>query len=158
MRKMPKIYICDCGLANHLGKINPGFLFEQAVFQNLRTQGVVNYYQRKSGAEIDFIFNTKDAYEVKLNATQVDINKVKRLSKELGLSDAKIVSWKYSELDDVIYGFELGERRKPDELPEQVITESSERVREPKVEVRYSQEDRSDTVGGGEVDLAGKTA
>ena len=158
MRKMPKIYICDCGLANHLGKINPSFLFEQAVFQNLKTQGAVNYYQRKNGAEIDFIFNKKEAYEVKLNATQVDINKVKRLSKELGLSDAKIISWKYSKLDDVIYGFELRERRKPDELPEQVITESLERAREPKVEIRYSQEDRPDTVGGAGIVLDGKTA
>ena len=57
IRKMPKIYMCDSGLANHFSKINEGSLFENNIFQNLEIRGEVNYYQRKSGVEIDFILN-----------------------------------------------------------------------------------------------------
>jgi predicted AAA+ superfamily ATPase len=151
IRKRPKVYVCDSGLANHLtfasglNAPSKGSLFEQVVFQTLRARSDLedipfglNYYEKKIGGEIDFVFNKKEAYEVKLNATQVDVNKVKRLAQDLKLKDAKVVSLKYSELDDVVYGFELGERReewvkqKADDVLEKRIFKE-----EPEGEIQY---------------------
>ncbi|MFQ6069311.1 MAG: ATP-binding protein [Candidatus Aminicenantales bacterium] len=107
IRKRPKVYLCDSGLANHLAKLDMGRLFENSVFQNLRLKGEINYYQRKSGAEIDFILNRKEAYEVKLNPQKSDIKKIKNMAAELNLEGFKIISKNYTELRDVIYGFML---------------------------------------------------
>lgn len=105
IRKAPKIYLCDTGLANHFAKLDSGSLFENSVFQNLNTSGEVNYYQKKSGVEIDFIFNKKFAYEVKLTPYRSDVNRLKHLSRELGIEAFKIISGKFSSLENVLYGF-----------------------------------------------------
>lgn len=109
IRKMPKVYICDCGLINHFAKISEGSLFENNIFQNLRPTGEVNYYQRKNGAEIDFILNTKTAYEVKTNPTPSDIKKLKKISNEIGINDYKIISRHFclntDEMENIEYGF-----------------------------------------------------
>lgn len=107
IRKTPKIYLCDCGLANQIAKLNRGSLFEQAVFQGLKPKGEINYYQRKSGAEIDFILNKKSAYEVKITPQQSDLNGLARVSNEIGVKDYKLISLNYSKLNKVIYGFEV---------------------------------------------------
>lgn len=39
IRKMPKLYVCDTGLANHLAKPDMGSLFENSIFQNLKIKG-----------------------------------------------------------------------------------------------------------------------
>jgi hypothetical protein len=67
IRKTPKVYICDTGLANHFARLDTGALFENSVFQNLRLRGELSYYQKKTGVEIDFILNKEKAYEVKTN-------------------------------------------------------------------------------------------
>jgi len=105
IRKRPKVYLCDTGLANHLASLDFGILFENSVFQNLRQKGELNYYQRKTGVEIDFILNKKVAYEVKFTPYLSDIRKVKRLVDELNLETFRIVSKNYSEYESVIYGF-----------------------------------------------------
>jgi len=69
--------------------------------------GDVNYYQKKSGVEIDFILNKEIAYEVKLTPTLSNLKRLDRLKKELRLKDYYIVSRRFSELDRVKYGFEL---------------------------------------------------
>lgn len=105
IRKMPKVYLCDTGLANYLVSLDFGLLFENSVFQNLRQKGELNYYQRKTGVEIDFVLNKKVAYEVKLTPHLSDIRKVQRLVDELNLETFRIVSKSYSEYENVIYGF-----------------------------------------------------
>ena len=95
IRKMPKIYMCDSGLANHFSKINEGSLFENNVFQNLEIRGEVNYYQRKSGAEIDFILNKEIGIEVKINPTKNDLRKLEKISKEIRLKKFKVISKNY---------------------------------------------------------------
>ena len=105
IRKMPKVYFCDSGLANHLANLDMGKLFENSVFQNLRLKGEVNYYQRKSGVEIDFILNKSIAYEVKLNPQESDLKKLKEMCRELNLKNFNIISKNYTELEDTIYGF-----------------------------------------------------
>lgn len=36
---MPKVYVCDTGFANHFGKLDTDSIFENSVFQSLRTKG-----------------------------------------------------------------------------------------------------------------------
>jgi len=107
IRKMPKVYLCDTGLANHLAKLDMGKLFENSIFQNLRLKGELNYYQRKSGTEIDFIMDKKEAYEVKLNPQEADLKKLKEMVVELNLEEFKMVSKNYSKLENIVYGFML---------------------------------------------------
>lgn len=107
LRKIPKVYACDTGIANHFARLDTGHLFENSVFQNLRIKGKINYYQRKSGGEIDFILNKEDAFEVKLNPDESDLRKLKTLAADLSLNEYKIISKNYSEMENVIYGFML---------------------------------------------------
>lgn len=107
IRKMPKVYICDSGLANHFSRLDMGSLFENCIFQNLRLTGELNYFQKKSGVEIDFIVNKKEAYEVKLNPQESDLRKLKNIAEELNIKKFKIISKNYSSLKNVMYGFML---------------------------------------------------
>ncbi|MFO7928052.1 MAG: ATP-binding protein [Candidatus Humimicrobiaceae bacterium] len=107
IRKRPKIYFCDCGLAKHLATIGEGQLFENCIFQNLRLKGKINYYQRKSGTEIDFILNKSEAYEVKISPTESHLSKLLKLSKEIGMDKSYIISKNYSTINNVKYGFSI---------------------------------------------------
>lgn len=105
VRKIPKVYLCDCGLANNFAKLDEGTLFENSIFQNLRIKGEINYYQRKSGVEIDFIFNRDTAIEVKINPSKQDLKKLLKITSELGIKKLFIVSKKHSDLENIQYGF-----------------------------------------------------
>ncbi len=108
IRKAPKVYICDTGILNLFSRIDEGRIFENIVFQNLRTKGELNYYQKKSGVEIDFILNKEIAYEVKFSAHPLYIKNLHRISFEIGIKNFNIVCKKYTELtENVIYGFML---------------------------------------------------
>jgi len=107
IRKAPKIYVCDSGLANHFARLDRGHLFENSIFQALLPQGELNYYQRKSGVEIDFILKRQTAYEVKLNPTLNHYKQLGLRAKDLGLDRYFIVSKNYSPQADVLYGFQL---------------------------------------------------
>jgi len=105
IRKMPKVYVCDSGLANQFAIVDEGHLFENSIYQSLRVKGEINYYSRKSGVEIDFILNKEDSYEVKINPTESDVRRLKSLTEEIRLKDFKIISKNYSALENIIYGF-----------------------------------------------------
>jgi len=107
IRKMPKVYVCDTGLANHFARLDTGVLFENSIFQNLRLKGEINYYQRKNGVEIDFILDKRMAYEVKLKPQESDTKRLWGLARALNLEEFKIVSKDYSRLENIIYGFML---------------------------------------------------
>lgn len=108
IRGAPKIYCIDSGLANQLAKVEFGHIFENAVFHQLRLRAKnVNYYRKKTGAEIDFVIDKEAAYEVKLTATLRDQNNLKRLANELKLEKIALVSYKFNQLKDVCYGFQL---------------------------------------------------
>lgn len=111
LRKMPKVYVCDSGLANNLTKIGEGSLFENNVFQNLRIKGGVHYYQKKSGVEIDFIVNKETAIEVKTSAAENDLKRLKKISSEIGLKKFKIItrsfSYDFARAGHIGYGFML---------------------------------------------------
>lgn len=109
IRKMPKVYLCDSGLVNHFSKISEGNLFENNIFQNLRMRGEINYYQKKSGVEIDFILNKEIGIEVKINPTENDLRKLEKISKEIKLKKFKIFTKDYpsdlSKMKNVEFGF-----------------------------------------------------
>ncbi len=105
IRKMPKVYFCDSGLAGRLASLEEGRLFENSIFQILRQKGEVGFYERKHGGEIDFILNKENGYEVKITPQQRDANQLNRLAQELRLKTFQIVSKNYAELDNVTYGF-----------------------------------------------------
>lgn len=118
IRSMPKVYLCDTGFVHQFARVGEGALFENAVFSALKTKGEVNYYQKKSGVEIDFIVDKREAFEVQLAPYEHDLNRLKRLSEELRLSDYNIVSRKYAELPNTTYGFMLDEFVKTQNLPQ----------------------------------------
>lgn len=108
IRGAPKIYCIDSGLANQLAKVEFGHVFENAIFHQLRARGqAINYYRKKTGVEIDFIVNGKEAYEVKLMATLRDQNTLRRLAKELSLEKTLLVSYKFTQVKGVNYGFQI---------------------------------------------------
>ena len=108
IRKMPKVYLCDSGLANHLARLDEGSIFETGVYQNLRAGGSVRYYQKKRGPEIDFILEGRHGYEVKATPQPADVRRLRALAAELKLDDCRVVCKKFSALDGIIYGFMLG--------------------------------------------------
>lgn len=105
IRKMPKVYSCDTGLANHLVRLDMGRIFENNIFQNLRQRGELNFYQKKKGIEIDFVLNKKLAYEVKLTPQLSDVKKLERIANELNLEGFRIIAKNYSDIENVMYGF-----------------------------------------------------
>ncbi|MFQ5583989.1 MAG: ATP-binding protein [Calditrichia bacterium] len=107
IRKTPKCYLCDTGLARHFSRASEGALFENSIFNQIRTKGEIHFYRKKSGVEIDFLLNREIAYEVKLSPSLTDLKKLKTYSESLGIGQFKLVSRRYSELQNVIYGFQL---------------------------------------------------
>lgn len=97
-----KLYLCDSGMANFLGKTSQGQLFEQSVFQNIRDGNTLCYYSKKKGAEIDFIVNGKIALEVKMMSSKQDIEFLKRRSLGLHLTEKYTVSLEYSSDQEMI--------------------------------------------------------
>ena len=59
VRGAKKVYFCDNGILNQFSRISDGAMLENAVFNNLRKYGKLNYYQKRSGVEIDFIMPKK---------------------------------------------------------------------------------------------------
>lgn len=107
IRKIPKCYLCDTGLARHFSRVSEGALFENTIFNQLRPKGEIHFYRKKSGSEIDFLLNKQIAYEVKLSPSPSDLTKVKTLCGALGYKDFHTISRRYTEKLDVLYGFQL---------------------------------------------------
>ncbi len=110
IRGAKKFYFCDTGILNHFANVSEGSLFENLCFSFLRKpENKINYWQKKDGQEIDFIVNEKIAYEAKLFATEQDLRKLRRRSESIGMSDYKIISKKFSDIDSehLTYAFLL---------------------------------------------------
>ena len=96
-----KLFLCDGGLANILGRVSEGGLFEQSIFQNLRSHHTLNFYH-KNGSEIDFIVEDNVALEGKVKASNRDILHLKTRAQVLKLTNYFVVSKEYSEEKEVI--------------------------------------------------------
>jgi len=107
VRGAKKVYFCDSGLLNYLGKVTEGTILENVVFQCLRSRGHLNYYEKYKGSEIDFILNKKIGFETKLKADQADWRRLKRVAESLKLKEYYLVSKNYTTLEGVILAQDL---------------------------------------------------
>ena len=101
-----KLFLCDTGMVNILGKTSEGQLLEQSVFQNLHLNHTLHFYTKDS-AHIDFIADGKVALEVKTSASRRDIDHLKRRSKSLNLTESYVISKEYREDKEVILATDL---------------------------------------------------
>lgn len=94
-----KVYVCDTGIANHFAKLDQGNVFENAVFLALKKySNKVNYFQKRSGAEIDFVLPEKDmTIEVKIKGTERDFQKLRKTSSGLGIPKNYIITKEFRE-------------------------------------------------------------
>lgn len=108
IRGAPKVYCSDSGLASQLAKIEFGRVFENAIFHQLRVRvKTLQYFQKKTGVEIDFVVDGKEAYDVKLKATERDARTLTRLSQELHLKNTHLVSYQFAPKTRAWYGFQV---------------------------------------------------
>jgi hypothetical protein len=107
VRGTKKVYFCDNGLLNYLGKVSEGVLFENFVFHNLKKYGDLNYYQKHKGPEVDFILNKKSAFEVKITGVTSDVTRLHRIANNLRLKDAYLITKNYSDFSNVILAQDL---------------------------------------------------
>ena len=106
--KAKKIYFCDTGLINEYVKIDDGFLFENAVFLNLKKYcNEINYFQKSGGSEIDFILDDSIGIEVKIKGVDQDLNKLKQNTSKLNLEKSYIVTKFYDNTASFISAYDL---------------------------------------------------
>ena len=98
-----KVFLCDNGFLNLFSKVSEGSLLENAVYNNLRKYGDINYYQRHTGVEIDFILPEHSlALEVKNTGSHHDLRKLEKLSTSIGMNHYYVLTQNYSALDRII--------------------------------------------------------
>jgi predicted AAA+ superfamily ATPase len=83
--KQPKIYFSDTGLLQICGQTSSGVIFENAIANQLYNLGELNFYEKSSGTEIDFILDKKTAIEVKETPSDFDFKTLERRAKPLEL-------------------------------------------------------------------------
>lgn len=101
-----KLYLCDSGMANVLGKVSEGSLFEQSIFQNLRQHCTLNFFH-KDTSEVDFIVNGGIACEVKTSVSRRDIAHLRSRAKSLELSEYYVIAREYSGEKKVILATDI---------------------------------------------------
>jgi predicted AAA+ superfamily ATPase len=88
-----KVYLCDNGLVANFARVDEGNLLENAVYHDLRKYGELRYYQKRSGAEIDFLLTDKMiALEVKRKGSESDRRKLSLVAASLGYKESYIIS------------------------------------------------------------------
>lgn len=98
-----KVYCCDNGFLEFFSRVSDGVKLENAVFQNLRQNGSIKYFQKRSGAEIDFIlFDKKMAFEIKKRAVLNDYNKLQKLAISLEMNEWYVISQKFSDEKGIV--------------------------------------------------------
>lgn len=105
--KAKKVYFCDTGLLNEFSKISEGALFENSVYNNLRQFKKVQYYQRASGREIDFVLDGRIAIEVKLKGIQDDLRNLGNVAEKVDLAERYVVSKEFVNCGGFISAVDL---------------------------------------------------
>ena len=119
IRKNPKLYFSDSGLLNRIDKVSTGQTFENTIFNQLFISDYfkretkifvprVSYFQKKSGAEIDFI-SANVGYEVKLTGTSNDVRRVNKFASNLKLDSSYVISLEKPKFktQGVVYPFKI---------------------------------------------------
>lgn len=106
--KAQKLYFCDNGIAGFLADLDSGSKFENAVFNQLRHYGKLQYYSLKNGREIDFILNGKIGLEAKETPIKDDQKSLEKLAKVIRLKNNRLIGRNSSpSFDDYIWGGEI---------------------------------------------------
>ncbi|MFH1160032.1 MAG: ATP-binding protein [bacterium] len=106
--KAQKLFFTDNGLLRILADPGSGVLFENAVFNQLRHLGKINYYALKTGKEIDFILNEKIAFEAKESPSAHDLRQLDSLSQKSGVGQRRLIGrYKVQGFKDFIWGGEI---------------------------------------------------
>jgi uncharacterized protein len=106
--KAQKLYFCDNGFLDILSDLDSGSKFENAVFNQLRGLGALQYYSLKSGREIDFVMDQKIGLEVKENPIETDQRKLDDLSQMAGLKGGRLVGrYAVPNFENYIWGGEI---------------------------------------------------
>ncbi len=92
--QQPKLYFSDTGILNALAgpQLSSGQLFENAIATQLFPQGELRYYQKKTGQEIDFIFNGTTAIEAKETAIQQDLQVLRQRASSIAFKKTSLIS------------------------------------------------------------------
>jgi len=102
-----KVYLCDNGILNLLSKVSSGSLLENSIFMNLKKYGEINYFQKHSGREINFILNKSIALEVKTSGDNKDINKLKRLANQLNIDEYYLITHNFLNDEKAIPAYRI---------------------------------------------------
>jgi predicted AAA+ superfamily ATPase len=104
--KQAKIYFADTGLLQICGQTSSGAIFENAIAHQLALIGEINYYEKSSGTEIDFILDKKIAIEVKETLSSFDIKSLQKRSKPLELEENILIGRELapSGFNDFVWG------------------------------------------------------
>jgi predicted AAA+ superfamily ATPase len=88
-----KLYFADTGILNVLAgdQLSSGQVFENAIAVQLKFQGTIQYYQKKTGQEIDFIFDGNTAIEVKETPAQQDLQTIMLRAQAIDLHNYLVV-------------------------------------------------------------------
>lgn len=106
LSKQPKFYFADTGLLQLMGQVSSGQLFENVTANQLARLGPLNYYERQTGTEIDFILNRQQAFEVKETPSAHDLQVLTERAKAIQLPDAQLIGrhWPASGFSKFIWG------------------------------------------------------
>jgi predicted AAA+ superfamily ATPase len=84
--QQPKYYFSDSGLLNLMEDQEIGKIFENTIVnQFLRLDKMINYYQKKSGQEINLIWKENCAIEIKVTPTKSDAVSLASRAESLGV-------------------------------------------------------------------------
>lgn len=107
---VPKLYFCDHALGASLAIISEGQTLENLCYTHFSDRSDVQYYQRKSGLEVDFILDGKIGVEVKSFATPSDVRRLARIGRSLGLSETYVITGRFGEeiIPGILPAYTLG--------------------------------------------------
>lgn len=91
LTKQPKVYFADHGLLQICSRQQGEAIFENAIACQLIQHGELNYYSRQGGAEVDFILNRSQSFEVKETPSPADLAVLEQRSKLAGIGQWSLI-------------------------------------------------------------------
>jgi uncharacterized protein len=88
--KQQKLYLSDTGILQQLAQVSSGQVFENAIALQLSRKGAIQYYQKLSGHEIDFVLDGQIGIEVKETPSEQDYHQLKTRATGIGLEQYQL--------------------------------------------------------------------
>lgn len=103
-----KLYFADTGILTVLAgeQLSSGQIFENAIAIQLQSEGSIQYYQKRSGQEIDFIFDGNMALEVKETPSLRDLQTIQLRAEAIDIDKYFVIGRHpaMSKFSDFIWG------------------------------------------------------